>query len=140
MADDSDFWDDMHELRWNRPPFSTAYPQLATMLDTVDIETCNTDPRCTVAPFGETVADNVGLDIASQLGYALPEVGGGRDYSQPFPAVHFAGLETNLFCGGDVVPSKTLGNTNCTAAEGEEKLAAALATIEEMLATSARTR
>ena len=78
-------------------------------------------PRCAVAPFVETVgATTVGIDIGSRRGFDLPPVSGGSNYG-PLPSSQFAGLATNLFCGGVVRPGQTEASIDCSATELEAR-------------------
>ncbi len=58
---------DMRWLRWDKTPCSEAYPVLAQLRDRANMAICNRDNRCVLAPFGENVADNVGIDIDSNV-------------------------------------------------------------------------
>jgi hypothetical protein len=62
VASDSEFWDGMRSISWQAPPFSTAYPWLANLVDSYP-DDCATNNKCALAPWGDTVSANVGIDV-----------------------------------------------------------------------------
>ena len=74
IASNSAFWTDITTYNWNTPGsvFYEAYPKMRTLRGPpVDTTTCNADPTCAAAPFGESVANNIGLDLTSAKGFEL---------------------------------------------------------------------
>ena len=106
----SDFWKDMRAKDYQDGVYAAAYPVLANLLDKYPKD-CKTNPRCAGAPFGETVASNVGVQItgltssqwAAKVGALYPNIfqlpsaftddeGGMLTFSDS----NFAGLATNV--------------------------------------------
>ena len=69
VAADSDFWTNMREKQWNKAPYADFYPWLATMVDNYPTD-CGTNPNCALAPFGDTISGNIGIDIGPSGGLA----------------------------------------------------------------------
>jgi hypothetical protein len=67
------YFNEMREVRWNEPPFSTAFPGLAELEDGYYEPTCATsDWRCPSAPWNNSFSLNVLVNVSVAVNFPPP--------------------------------------------------------------------
>jgi len=111
---------DMHDVRYDQPPWSTHYPRLARMHDYLSLPllgNCSRDPLCPGAPFGNRFVSNVAVNQSTtQVGLAtdvnVVELPNGRWQAVGFPPALFVLPREKNFDPSNVDTGRTKADRN----------------------------